>query len=79
MDNTSKKVQEMYRLFPYPIPTSEIRKSDELLNLLRIFELENSYKMEGRRILDAGTGTGHRLLRVASHFKNNRYYANRFF
>lgn len=65
----------MYRLFPYPIPTSEMRKSDELLNLLRIFELENSYKIEGRKILDAGTGTGHRLLRVASHFKNNSYSA----
>lgn len=65
----------MYRLFPYPVPTSEIRKSDELLNLLRIFELENSYKIERRRILDAGTGTGHRLLRVASYFKNNSYSA----
>ena len=75
MDSISKKVQEMYRLFPYPVPTTEIRKSDELLNLLRIFELENSYKIEGRRILDAGTGTGHRLLRVASHFKDNSYSA----
>lgn len=75
VDNISKKVQEMYRLFPYPVPTSEMRKSDELLNLLRIFELENSYKIEKKRILDAGTGTGHRFLRVASHYKNNRYYA----
>lgn len=65
----------MYRLFPYPVPTSDIRKSDELLNLLRIFELENSYKIEGKQILDAGTGTGHRLLRAASHFKKNNYTA----
>lgn len=75
MDEISKKVLDMYMAYPYPIPTSETRKSTELLNLLRIFCLENSYSLESKRILDAGTGTGHRLSEVASFFINNDYTA----
>ena len=40
MDEISKKVLDMYSVFPYPLPTPENRKSTELLNLLRIFCLE---------------------------------------
>lgn len=75
MDEISKKVSDMYGIYPYPIPTSEDRKSTELLNLLRIFCLENSYQLESKKILDAGTGTGHRLTEVASFFRNNDYTA----
>ena len=75
MDEISKKILDMYSVYPYPIPTSEAHKSTELLNLLRIFCLENSYSLESKRILDAGTGTGHRLTEVASFFRNNDYTA----
>lgn len=50
-------------------PSVELSQTNELLNLLRIFELENEIKLEGKKILDAGTGSGHRITNVADFFK----------
>jgi SAM-dependent methyltransferase len=65
-DNITKKVKEMYLKYPYPSPSRETAETNELLNLLRIFEIENKNKFENRRILDAGTG--HRIINVAKYF-----------
>ena len=67
-DNITKKVKEMYLKYPYPSPSRETAETNELLNLLRIFEIENKNKFENRRILDAGSGTGHRIINVAKYF-----------
>ncbi|AJW71795.1 class I SAM-dependent methyltransferase [Nitrosopumilus adriaticus] len=68
-DPITKNVKNMYKKYPYPSPSTEITQTNELLNLLRIFELESDIKLENKIILDAGSGSGHRITNVASHFK----------
>lgn len=75
MDEITKKVIDMYSLYPYPFSTSSRKKTNELLNLLRIFSIENQYEFGGKSILDAGTGTGHRLMEVALFYRNSKFTA----
>lgn len=75
MDEITNRVTEMYKQFPYPSPSSDDRKTNELLNLLRIFTLESKFGLDGKKFLDAGTGTGHRLVPVATHYKNSKFTA----
>lgn len=75
MDDTTRKVSEMYAKFPYPSPQPRSRKLRELANLLSIFSKEAGYDLKGKTVLDAGTGTGHRLIEAASAFKNTRFVA----
>ncbi len=67
-DNITKKVETMYMKYPYPSPSTEAIQTNELLNLLKIFELESEIKFEGVKFLDAGTGSGHRITNVAQHY-----------
>ena len=69
-DKITKKVKEMYLKYPYPSPSREISETNELLNLLKIFEIENKNKIENLKILDAGSGSGHRIINVAKYFNN---------
>jgi SAM-dependent methyltransferase len=68
-DSITQKVKNMYKKYPYPSPSTEISQTNELLNLLRIFELESKIKLEDKKILDAGSGSGHRITNVANFFK----------
>jgi len=68
-DSITRKVKNMYKKYPYPSPSTELSQTNELLNLLRIFELESKIKLEGKKILDAGSGSGHRITNVAEFFK----------
>ena len=72
-DKITKKVKEMYLKYPYPSPSREISQTNELLNLLKIFEIENKKKIEHLKILDAGAGTGHRIINVAKYFSNCKF------
>ena len=54
--------------YPYPSPSTNASETNELLNLLRMFELESRIKLEGRNFLDAGSGSGHRITNVAKFF-----------
>lgn len=65
----------MYAKFPYPSPQARRRKLKELYNLLKIFSMETHYNFDGKTVLDAGTGTGHRLIEAAAAFKNTRFVA----
>ena len=67
-DKVTKKVETMYMRYPYPSPSTESIQTNELLNLLKIFELENGIKLENIKFLDAGTGSGHRITNVAQHY-----------
>lgn len=67
-DSITEKVKNMYTKYPYPSPSSNLTQANELLNLLRIFQLENNIKLERKNILDAGSGTGHRITNVAEFF-----------
>jgi SAM-dependent methyltransferase len=68
-DNITKQVKEMYLKYPYPSPSREISQTNELVNLLKIFEIENKEKIKGLKILDAGSGSGHRIINVAKYFE----------
>lgn len=68
-DNITQKVRNMYKKYPYPSPSIDLAQTNELLNLLRIFELESNQKLEEKNILDAGCGSGHRITNVAEFFK----------
>ena len=68
-DSITQKVKNMYKKYPYPSPSTELSQTNELLNLLRIFELESKIKLAGKKILDAGSGSGHRINNVAEFFK----------
>lgn len=72
-DNITKKVKEMYLKYPYPSPSREAAETNELLNLLRIFEIESKEKFDDLKILDAGSGTGHRIINVARHFNKCKF------
>jgi len=69
-EHITQKVQDMYSKYPYPSPSADLTQTNELLNLLRIFELESNIKLKGKNILDAGCGSGHRITNAAEFFKN---------
>jgi len=68
-DLITLKVKNMYKKYPYPSPSSNSSQTNELLNLLRIFELESKTKLENKNFLDAGVGSGHRIINTANFFK----------
>lgn len=68
-DEITKKVKAMYKKYPYPSPSTNPSQTNELLNLLKIFELESRIKFEDKKILDAGTGSGHRITNVAQYYR----------
>ena len=47
MDTTSKNVSDLYKKFPYPFPSSQIKNVNELLNLFKIFSIENNFLVMG--------------------------------
>ena len=65
----------MYARFPYPSPQVSGRKLKELASLLTFFCAETGYSLSGKCVLDAGTGTGHRLIEAAAAFKGARFTA----
>ena len=69
IDKITEKVQSMYKKYPYPSPSTDPSQTNELLNLLKIYELESRIKLEDKNILDAGTGSGHRITNVANFYK----------
>ena len=68
-DKITKKVAKMYKEYPYPSPSTQINQTNELLNLLRIYELESKIELKNKIFLDAGSGSGHRITNVAQHYK----------
>src|ERR1051326_6233196 len=75
MDETTRLVQQMYTAFPYPSPKPGGPQLRELRNLLTIFTSETGYLFKGKRILDAGTGTGHRLIEAARALPDTEFVA----
>ena len=73
MDATTENVKNMYSRFPYPSPSAGRQDHKELANLLRLFCHETGIDLSGRRILDAGTGSGHRLIEAAALFPDTQF------
>ena len=67
----------MYSRFPYPSPAADTgdTRLKELANLLWLFGHETKYDFTGKKILDAGTGTGHRLSVAAGLLDKARFTA----
>jgi len=72
-DSITQKVKNMYKKYPYPSPSTDISQTNELLNLLRIFEIESNIKLDNKSIFDAGSGSGHRITNVAQYFKKSSF------
>ena len=75
MDEVTRQVEQMYAKFPYPSPQGRSRNLKELRNLLKIFSIETGYDLSSKTVLDAGTGTGQRLIDAALAFKQTRFVA----
>lgn len=72
-DSITQKVHQMYKKYPYPSPSTDVSQTNELLNLLRIFELESKITLDNKSIFDAGSGSGHRITNVAKYFKTSNF------
>ena len=75
MDAVTRKVMEMYDSFPYPSAETGRKELTELATLLRLLCLESGLALSGKRILDAGTGTGHRLAHAARIYPESHFTA----
>ncbi len=75
MDAITKSVKDMYAQFPYPSPQGSRQKYFELLNLLKFFSIEAQYSLDGKTVLDAGTGTGSRLIEAAAALRKTHFVA----
>lgn len=75
MDAITQSVKDMYAQFPYPSPQGGRQKYFELLNLLKFFSLEAGYSLDGKMVLDAGTGTGSRLIEAAAALRKTHFVA----
>jgi len=73
MDKISLSVENMYKKYPYPFPSSKIKNVNELLNLFKLFSLENNFNFNKKNILDAGSGTGHRIINVAKYYDKSNF------
>ena len=68
-------LKSQYESFPYPTNTSSNGGYRELVNLAKLLRLDCGYHLQRKRILDAGTGTGLRLLELAAAFRPYVYWA----
>lgn len=75
IEGITRRVSAMYDLFPFPSPEKGTKKLKELSNLLTIFSRETGYDFRGKSVLDAGTGTGDRLLEAAAALKETTFLA----
>jgi SAM-dependent methyltransferase len=75
MDKTTRRISDMYEQFPYPSSQPRGRKLKELVSLLKLFCTEAGYDLRGKSVLDAGTGTGQRLIEAAAAFPDTRFTA----
>ena len=75
MDAITQKVQSMYKQYPYPSKETGIRRLVELYNLLQLFAQETDFDYKKKMVLDAGTGTGHRLVEAARHLPETAFTA----
>ena len=75
MDDVTDKVAKMYTEYPYPSPSVSTGKDklNELANLFQFIALETKYDYAEKSILDAGVGTGHRLVAAAQRLKAARF------
>jgi SAM-dependent methyltransferase len=61
----------MYEAYPYPSPVAGDSVIDDVAN--SIYSLYGERSLDGWRILDAGCGTGHRLIGVAKRYPGAQF------
>ena len=65
-DGSTGDVLSLYRRFPYPSPTSGDGLIHDIASLVQLLFAPDT--LEGKTLLDAGCGTGHRLVGLARRF-----------
>ena len=68
------KLKNLYENYPYP-GRGPMPPAYELLNFYKLYLAENSFADSGLSILDAGVGSGNRLLELVREFPDNAYTA----
>lgn len=68
---TARDVKTMYEAYPYPSPMVGGSLIEDVAN--SFYSLFGEDSLQGRRILDAGCGTGHRLLAVARRYPDAHF------
>ena len=69
---SNKKILEFYTDYNYPQKVDSKSVLNELLNLCKAFERKTGYSFDNKNILDAGTGTGDRIIEVAKKIIQTR-------
>ena len=72
-DNVTRNVAGMYMRYPYPNYSAAERKNIMAAELSRYRYLGLEPHLAGSRVLDAGCGTGHRVMPLAQHFDVGEY------
>ena len=72
---SNKKILEFYTDYNYPQKVDSKSVLNELLNLCKAFERKTGYSFDNKNILDAGTGTGDRIIEVAKNYPNSKITA----
>jgi trans-aconitate methyltransferase len=70
-DGSSVDVRAMYEAYPYPSPVAGDSVIEDVASGL--YSLYGEHSLEGWRILDAGCGTGHRLVGVARRYPKAQF------
>jgi len=68
---STQNVRRMFEAYPYPSPVADDRLIRDIANMAAM--LFPSRYLEGKSILDAGCGTGHRLTGFAKHFPKSDF------
>ncbi len=73
-NQTNDQLRELYESHPYP-GTGPMPPARELVNLVKLYQIENSLPDTGLNLLDVGVGSGNRLLELVRDFPGHTYTA----
>src|SRR5688572_11564042 len=66
LEGSTEDVRTMYDAYPYPSPIAGLTLIEDIAN--SFYSLFGNSSLRGKQILDAGCGTGHRLLATARRY-----------
>jgi SAM-dependent methyltransferase len=70
-ESKTAEIKKLYENYPYPTPTAGEMLISDISNLVQCIASSNYFV--GRHILDAGCGTGHRLISIAKALPDTQF------